>query len=575
MATFQNCDQPDQGILLNRIAFYLAIGLFGLYFLPFGLLLDQAYFTIHDNLDSEFVYLHLLVRTGQAFNFSPDAVIENVMNGLPRSALLSGLNVAVLWCYLFEPPMAYIVNHFVIHLVGFVGMVLLLKTHFIREKQFRYMVWLVALLFACVEYYVPYGLSVAGQPLLLYAFLNLLNHTHRIRDYIIIVLFPFYSFFPFTTPFVITFLIILAFVDALAHKRLNRPFAFGIAILAGSSVFTENQVIYAMLIDKNYVSHRTAYNISERISLTLLSSVQDAFSLLLRTHRHTGVFPTVLIMATSIYALTSRRTERTTFVTAIFIFAAILTICLIHGLNRWLVYWIGNDLPVLKEFQIHRFYFLLPLLWFLLFSLSLRVVAVRHHAIVVLILISGQLMLILKDSPEWQRNVQLAYGQQIDKPTYRQFFATQLFSDIDHYIGKPKSSYRIVSIGLRPAVAQFNGFYTLDSYQSIYELDYKHAFRRIIKGELARSANLRSYFDGWGSRCYILSHELGKRFDYGKHESKELNELTLNSKALKDMGGVYVFSAVKINNHQENGLTFERHFSDDESYWDIYLYQVD
>ncbi|MDA6131502.1 DUF6044 family protein, partial [Escherichia coli] len=64
-----------------------------------------------------------------------------------------------------------------------------------------------------------------------------------------------------------------------------------------------------------------------------------------------------------------------------------------------------------------------------------------------------------------------------DKPTVRQFYAEEQFSAIKEYIGLPQEDYRVASIGLHPAIAQYNGFYTLDSYNNFYPLTYKYQFR--------------------------------------------------------------------------------------------------
>jgi hypothetical protein len=180
----------------------------------------------------------------------------------------------------------------------------------------------------------------------------------------------------------------------------------------------------------------------------------------------------------------------------------------------------------------------------------------------------------LNSDAEYKNNLKLLLGRTIDEPTYRQFFAQALFSQIESYINKPNDAYRVVSIGLHPSIAQFNGYYTLDSYQVNYDLDYKNSFRRIIAPELDKNDELKGYFDDWGNRCYIFVDELGKGKLFGKNENIKIRKLDLNTQALKEMGGEYIFSSVAIENYQENHLTFESRFTNDDSFWDIYLYRV-
>lgn len=53
-------------------------------------------------------------------------------------------------------------------------------------------------------------------------------------------------------------------------------------------------------------------------------------------------------------------------------------------------------------------------------------------------------------------------GQQ----SVKQYYAVDLFRQIQTYIGKPQRSYRAASIGLHPSIAQYNGFYALDTYNN-------------------------------------------------------------------------------------------------------------
>lgn len=42
----------------------------------------------------------------------------------------------------------------------------------------------------------------------------------------------------------------------------------------------------------------------------------------------------------------------------------------------------------------------------------------------------------------------------------------------------------MISVGIYPAAAAYNGFHCLDGYSNNYPLEYKHAFRQIMEGEL-------------------------------------------------------------------------------------------
>ena len=101
----------------------------------------------------------------------------------------------------------------------------------------------------------------------------------------------------------------------------------------------------------------------------------------------------------------------------------------------------------------------------------------------------------------------------------------------------PEDQYRVASIGLHPAIAQYNGFYTLDSYNNFYPLTYKYQFRKVIENELAKNKTIRTYFDEWGGRRYIFTDELGKHYMFKKSSKKRVENLQLRTDVFKEMGG--------------------------------------
>jgi hypothetical protein len=126
-----------------------------------------------------------------------------------------------------------------------------------------------------------------------------------------------------------------------------------------------------------------------------------------------------------------------------------------------------------------------------------------------------------------------------------------------------------------PAIALYNGLPTADGYWVNYPLEYKHRFRRIMAAELASDESLRNYFDRWGSRCYLFSHELAKKYLYTKSAPRrEVKQLQVDCQVMADLGITHIVSAVRIVNYQALGLRFEKRFERDDSPWQIFLYAV-
>jgi hypothetical protein len=107
-------------------------------------------------------------------------------------------------------------------------------------------------------------------------------------------------------------------------------------------------------------------------------------------------------------------------------------------------------------------------------------------------------------------------------------------------------------------------------------LEYKQKFRRIIAKELDKNTEIRNYFDNWGNRCYLFTAETGLDFNiYKTNKMKTIKNLELNSAALRDMGVQYIFSGVKILNYKDNKLIYLRHFTSEDSPYNIYLYKLE
>jgi hypothetical protein len=254
----------------------------------------------------------------------------------------------------------------------------------------------------------------------------------------------------------------------------------------------------------------------------------------------------------------------------LFVFLFFLNIVL----SIWYAFWfyegwapIVNRFHFLATFNFARYHFLRPMVIYAGFALALKVLSLQGKGwaraakcyVVLQLIILG----LFNDEIIYQK-----------KPTVKQFYAEEMFREIDEYIALPKEVYRVASIGIHPAIAQYNGFYTLDTYNNFYPLAYKHQFRKIIEKELAKNKKVRKYFDKWGGRCYIFTAQVGKHYMIKKDSKRRLKHLELNTDIFKKMGGRYIFSALPIDNAKQNQLLLVKVFKSKTSAWKIYLYET-
>jgi hypothetical protein len=253
----------------------------------------------------------------------------------------------------------------------------------------------------------------------------------------------------------------------------------------------------------------------------------------------------------------------------------LLGLALFSGFYPQLVARLQALVPAAGAFNFGRFHFLTPLIWFLVLALALRDLPGRWQQGV----LGLQLLLGLAMNPEWLNNLRELAGQtKLNEPNYAAYVSQPLFEQVQQTIrqqtGLQPTQYRVACLGFPPAVAQLNNFYTLDSYQNNYPLAYKHQFRPLIAGELAKSPVLRAYFDAWGNRCYLFSAELGKDFRVGAFQRRVVQDFTFDTPNFRKLGGRYVLSAARLTHPALIGFRLVGIFHQADAYWQIYLYEA-
>ncbi|WP_269432572.1 DUF6044 family protein [Bacillus sp. FJAT-18017] len=543
-----------------------AMAVLAAYLLPLFVLGEGAHIRVHDNLDSNLAWYKVLAESGQTFG-SVEAIIPQIINGnLSRNAFGPELS-GIVWLHAILPTMAaYSISQALTRILAFIGMYLLLKGHFITESRRHWIVVITALAFALTPFWPSGMLSTLGMPLALWAFLNIRSGDRRISSWIVLLLLPLYSSFVLGFFFFLASIGVFWLIDSLKQRKLNLRYLMAIATMTAAFLLVEYRLVYSFLFDDEPNSRDEYFHARLSFWHAIRLSVKNFFL----GHTHVMTVHGLFIMAATFIALW--------FVFSKKVWNAEWKFLLLLGMNAllsvWYAFWFYRGwLPLterfhfLDTFNFARFHFIRPMIIYIGFALALRILADTGIAWkrAGIVLAAGQLVLLLGFNDEFiYRN----------KPTVGEFYAKEQFTDIAEYIGEPKETYRVASIGLHPAIAQYNGFYTLDTYNNFYPLSYKYEFRKIIEKELAKNKTVRTYFDEWGGRCYLFTAELGKRYMFKKDSNAFLKNLELNIGQFKQMGGSYIFSSVPILNADENGLLLEKVFDSDESAWRIYLYKA-
>ena len=546
---------------------YFATLLLIVYVSPLFILGENAHIRVHDNLDSNIAWYKVLKNSGQLFG-GINSTLPQIINGLPRNAFGTEFS-GIQWLHnLFPSMLAYSVSQAITRVFAFLGMYILLKKHFVRaDEAYLIRVW-VSVAFALTPFWPSGMLSTLGMPLALWAFLNIREGSHTWKEWLTLILLPFYSSFVLGFFFFLCFMGILWLRDFFVKRKSNWCFFFSIALMTVIYLLIEYRLVYSLV----FPDAPTSRNEFVSSKLSFWHTIRLVFKNYFLGHTHVLTLHTFVIVPLSFLVLWMLKNRKRDWLEKRYLYLFMFNIVL----SVWYAFWFYKGWEPLKErvsllntFNFARFHFLRPLIIYLIFAVGsylLWRLGKNWRKFVKICLILQILVL-------FAANDEIVY-RVAGKPSVKQFYATSQFHEIEKYIGKPQSSYRVASIGLHPAIAQYNGFYTLDTYNNFYPLAYKHEFRKIISKELDKSPALKEYFDDWGGRCYLFVAKLGKKYEFKKDSKVKLDHLEINTNVLKKMGGQYIFSAVPILNADENGLVFKKTFEQRDSAWKIYLYQV-
>ncbi|MBP5384825.1 MAG: hypothetical protein J6Y57_07615, partial [Lachnospiraceae bacterium] len=149
---------------------------------------------------------------------------------------------------------------------------------------------------------------------------------------------------------------------------------------------------------------------------------------------------------------------------------------------------------------------------------------------------------------------------------YSNTFFERIKKDID-YDGELVAAY-----GFHPSVLMYNGFETIDRYESVHSMKMQNEFREIIAPALERYPYWRDYYDTWGGRMYLYGE---CDFSPTRVKTTESKQLYIDTNAFKKYGGSYIFSRAVVNNAEETGLHLLRDYDDKDGIYHIFLYTVE
>lgn len=567
--------------------------------MPYLILGTGSIITYHDQLDGELLNYILSAK----YFFTDVKTYPEILNGLPSTGAIPPAPLFVLFYMLLEPFAAFLLSQWIILIVGFLGMYLLIR----RLTAAPFVSLISAAIFMQLPFYPVYGLCITGQPLLVYCILCLYQPEHpasrrKFRRGILPVAFIFlYSLC--SSLVLVGFACLLALgVAALyltVRSLINKtapPWRLwlALAVLTAGYLISNLSLIRQILFPApGQISHKAEVIYTPQDFLSSFAQVfypgvsyAEAWQLVLLP---LAVLCLLLAAAAKLRHDTADTLHlRSCLKKAAAVLCFILLLCTLCALySTPFAVRLRNLAPgALSGFNMSRIAWLLPTAWLVLTGYLLFAVYPGAKAapklsrwlrcLAVFLVFALYSLMILIHSPLRLNISKLLKGGDYYALDWERFYATDIFEQIDGAIGRPKEDYRVVSLGIYPAAAAYNGFYCLDGYSNNYPLSYKHTFREIMADELAKNDYIRQYFDCWGNRCYLTTAEHSNYYTIEKKWNSGFHDLALNTEKLKELGCDYIFSATWILNADELGLELLREapFETENSWYNIYVYEV-
>ncbi|MCX7729161.1 MAG: DUF6044 family protein, partial [Bacteroidia bacterium] len=361
-----------------------------------------------------------------------------------------------------------------------------------------------ALYFALLPFWPFGGLSIAGMLLILNAFLNVLNKTLKWRDAMIILLYPFYSYFIFSNAFVILLLSGMFLYYLIRNKKFHTHFFVALAVFTALCIITEYRVIYSSI--QGFESHRHFFNQTyPSIGSWISSSIQSIlnnhefyfYSYSDSVSRH---YPLLLLITLLVLFMTFLFHQKKYFFTVFSLLFLTVVFAYLYPLSSQILYVLQKITPsflfrLIQGFTF-RFYVLNPVLWLIiLFSIGVYISSINARAklfiVNFLFLFNAYLLFTTGKTLNFNtyRALESPFANNIKNKTipitYQSYFDTELFHRIDtliqHRYQLQKHQYRVAALTdpnpayplFSPAVLQYNGFFTIDGYCVYYPKSYK------------------------------------------------------------------------------------------------------
>lgn len=609
-----NVNNLEQMLLseYKKTYFFLGLSMIIYYLLP--LFQVPLYVFSFDNLDSTIVWSKILAESGKIFA-SSDVIVPNIMQGLSRMTYGSEFH-GLLWLfYFFDTEIAFRINAILVHVIAYISIWIFLSRYILSKHPLISL--LVSIYFATLPFHLGAGLTTSLLPLYVYIFFNIKNGVEKKYEWFLLILIPFFADLVFLYIFVITFTFIWVIYEMFQNKKVYKRLLIALFLVSITFIFVEYRLFYSMLLERTFISHRSEFSIyfnkSFLDSYTLsLQFFLDGWSQHQRSLMMPILLPFIVLSMSILFFKQKLSAVESIVVWGIFSLFYVLNIWTEEFINRYtlpglflisiLLLWkskknkdflfllllqiilslyygfcyydgfsaLKDIFPILNVFNISRAAFIQPFIWVVILGLTFKILIKKlKFTIIVLIFIIGYQYLESMDIRNFQN------FQKEKMFTFQQYYAPTIFKEILKDINLPIEQFHVISYGLEPAIAEYNGLYTVDGYSTNYPLSYKQKFRTLQEKCLEDMPGNVALFDQWGSKLYLLCAP-SEPDTYNFFIDRNITEIALTAdiSAMCKMNVDYLISANKIREDKDYALSLINHYESKDTLWKIWLYKL-
>jgi hypothetical protein len=579
----------------NDIIGFCITALYILIYLGSG---EHNYQEIHDSLEYFVANVRSALLCGDLWQLNPNEQIDSMMGGVPRYCFQHGIDFFMVLFTTFKPFQAYAINFILVHAIAYLGFYLFFRDCLLNvipewKKQYENYAALFAACFSVLPLYPVLGFTFAGLPLLAWSFYNVKQRNRlRIQDVVIPIFFAFHSSFVYIGVFVLIIAGCIMAINVIRERKIQPSSFIWFCLVSVTYVICNYYLFYQVLFAKDFISHREVWT---PLGYSWKISIGAAISMFTHGHYHAAShhFISLLLIILVIPLTFIKRKQKSMPVKFIVLITLIaLLVSAFYGFWQWMpVVELKEKSRILKIFKWDRFYFFNPIIWTVLFTaLTLYILDFFSNPIVkrilLILVLTFQLGTSILSEGTARQNVLMYFEkfipiasetQQIflgpdyyhlyfnHRGTFAGFFQEEVFDQIDKTIHLPKNSYRIGSVAVNPALALYNGFYTIDGYMTSYPKAHKDKILEVI--DLAVDHNNAAYqtFLNWGGRCYLFSDI---------KNCSDLNgcAVNYNIEALKALNCRYLISSFRLKPNDQ--LVFVETYTGKLNPQKFYLYEI-